>query len=175
MVLIDSTILLFFLDPKTPAPLDPNTGKLVSNPEGRINVLINKLQKEGTKIVVPTPVLSEILVIAGTAGPSYLSILEKTSVFRIAPFDIRAAVEVAAMAQRDRSLPKKLKSSVATWAKVKYDRQIVAIGKTLGTTAIYSDDNDLKALAKAYSIEPSGIADLPLPPEDPQTSLLEHL
>ena len=101
MVLIDATMLLLLLYPNAPAPLDPSTGKLVVDPQKRMDYLIQGLQKTGTKIIVPTPVLSEILVRAGTAGASYTSKLQSSSKFRIAPFDIHAAIEVALMAREE--------------------------------------------------------------------------
>ena len=171
MVLFDATMLLLFLSPNTPAPLDPKTGKQVAEPKKRIDYLVQTLQEARTKIIVPTPALSEILVRAGKAGSSYLPIIERSSAFRIAPFDTRAAVEVAIMAREASEKGKKKISPAVTYAKIKYDRQIVAIGKTLSVTAIYSDDRELKALAESQSIKAYGIAELPLPPEDSQTKL----
>ena len=171
MVVFDATILLLTLDPTTPAPLDPTTGKPVSQPKERVDYLIQNLEEERTKIIIPTPVLSEILVRAGKAGPSYLSIIEKSSAFKIEPFDIRAAIEVAHMAGGAIVTGKKKGPSVQTYAKVKYDRQIVAIGKTLSATVIYTDDKDLKALAETYGLKVIRISELPIPPEDPQITM----
>ena len=66
---------------------------------------------------------------------------------------------------------KKRGNSSATWAKVKYDRQIVAIAKVCGATTIYSDDGDIKSLAKSAKINVVGIADITLPPEKAQLAL----
>ena len=52
-----------------------------------------------------------------------------------------------------------------------FDRQIVAIALVEGATAIYSDDDHVCAYAKEAGIESYELADLPLPPEDPQQSL----
>jgi hypothetical protein len=94
--------------------------------------------------------------------------LGKHSVFRIEPFDERAAIEVAAMTRAAIKGGKKRGSSVATWAKIKYDRQIVAIAKVAQATTIYSDDGDIGTIAKQVGISVIGLADLPLPPEDRQ-------
>jgi hypothetical protein len=64
--------------------------------------------------------------------------------------------------------------SDATWAKVKYDRQIVAIAKVHGATTIYSDDGDIATLGKRAKIEVVSLAELPLPPQKAQLDLLEH-
>jgi len=54
---------------------------------------------------------------------------------------------------------------------VKYDRQIVAVAKVCGATTIYSDDKDVRTLAKTVKIDVIGLADLPLPPEKAQMDL----
>ena len=63
---------------------------------------------------------------------------------------------------------KKKGGSDATWAKVKYDRQIVAIAKVCGASKIYSDDGDIEAMAKGSNIEVIKLAALPLPPKKAQ-------
>lgn len=171
MVLFDATTLLLLLSPNTLAPIDPKTGKPVTRPKDRIDYLIHLLQLAETKILVPTPALSEILVRAGKAGPQYLPIFDRSSVFRIVPFDTRAAIEVSIMARDSLQKGKKVMSPMVTYAKIKYDRQIVAIAKTFNVTAIYSDDKTLLALARAHSMTCHGLTDLPLPPEEPQIPL----
>jgi hypothetical protein len=52
-----------------------------------------------------------------------------------------------------------------TWAKVKYDRQIVAIARGEGADITYSDNNDVRKLATQAGIAVRRIAELPLPPE----------
>ena len=77
--------------------------------------------------MVPTPALSELLVKAGDAGPKYLEILARSKFFRVAEFGERAAVEAAAL-HRDAKADgdKRGVTPEANWAKVKFDRQIVA-------------------------------------------------
>ena len=55
--------------------------------------------------------------------------------------------------------------------KIKFDRQIVAIAKVEGATAVYSDDKNVVAYAREAGLEGYRLADLPEPPEDPQHSL----
>src|SRR5262249_26177119 len=89
--------------------------------------------------------------------------------FRIAPFDERAAVEFAA--RRAERKAQSGKSPAPTHAKAKFDDQIVAIAAVEGATLIYSDDSDIKTLVdKRFEVK--GIAELPLPPENPEPPLL---
>ena len=59
--------------------------------------------------------------------------------------------------------------------KIKVDRQIVAIAKQRGCSAIYSNDRDIKNLADEANIAVIGIERLPLPPSPPRPPLLEYL
>lgn len=109
--------------------------------------MIATLQRDKTKIVIPTPVLGELLVRGGRAGQEWLAILNKSRFFRIAGFDERAAVEFAAT-QAER-VASGQKNEGAKRAKAKFDDQIVAIAAIEGATVIYSDDSHIKNLAKS--------------------------
>jgi len=175
MVGIDATTLMLLLRPGIPIPNGPN-GLPIDKPKERIEYLVQQLDKAGTKIVIPTPALSEALVRAGVAGSQDLiEKLQKFAVFRIEPFDLRAAIEVAAISRAAMaSGNKRGKADTATWAKVKYDRQIVAISKVHGVTTIYSDDGDIRTLGEKEKIKVVSVGDLPLPPEKAQMDWVEH-
>ena len=168
MVVIDATMLMLLLRSGIPVPAGPD-GLPIEKPKERLELLVEKLQKARTKLIIPTPALSEILVRAGVqASQEIVEHLNKYAVYRIEAFDTKAAIEVAAMTRDARS---KRGGSSSVWAKIKYDRQIVAIAKVCGATEIYSDDNDIVGIAKTVGIKVIGLADLPLPPEDRQGKL----
>jgi len=137
MVVFDATTLLYLLDPEAKAPTDPKTGEPVSRVKDRITFLVSDLEKRKEKIVVPTPALSELLVRAGEAGPGYLDILSRQAAFKIVDFDQRAAVEVAAATREALAAGDKRAGSESAWAKVKFDRQIIAIARVEGASAIF--------------------------------------
>lgn len=175
MVVIDATILLLMLRPGTPVPSGPD-GLAISQPRERIEYLVQQLDKAKTKIIIPTPALSEALVRAGAAAiVQMIEQIQKLAVFSIEPFDTRAAIEVAAMSREAIAKGRKRGTSDATWAKVKYDRQIVAIAKVNGATTIYSDDGDIEAIAKRAKINVVNLVQLPLPPEKRQFDMLDQL
>ena len=149
MVVFDASLLMLILDDNAKASL-PNARE-------RVEYLINCLSKEGERIVIPTPALSECLVHAGPAGPGYLAILSKRAVFRIASFDERAAVGAAFRTWAARQPGDRQ-------AKIKFDRQIVAIAKVEGATAVYADDGNVIAYAREAGMEGYLLADLPEPP-----------
>ena len=171
MAVFDATALMYFLEPDAKTPNDPRTGRPISDAKERIDLLIRTLEARRETIVIPTPALSEVLVHADQAGPDYLNILNTTRCFRVEAFDQRAAVELAAMtrdALRDRNLRP---DTQATRAKLKFDRQIIAIARTQRETTIYSDDSDIAKLAKPLEMEVIPLHELPSPPEDLLTRL----
>jgi predicted nucleic acid-binding protein len=175
MVVIDATMLLLMLRPGTPVPPGPD-GIRIDRPKDRIEYLLAGLEKDNAKLVIPTPALSEVLVRAGAAASQQIvDELTKWSVFQIFPFDTRAAIEVAAMTRGAMSKGNKRGNSAATWAKIKYDRQIVAIAKVAGATTIYSDDADIRSIAGEAQIEVKGLIDLPLPPASGQGDLFRGI
>ena len=163
MVVFDANFLIYFLDPKIKDGVGNNA---------RIDYLVAAIQKSGERIVVPTPALSELLVKAGDAGPKYLEIVARSKFFRVAEFGERAAVEAAALT-RDAIAQggKRGVTPEADWAKVKFDRQIVAIARVVGAKAIYTNDGQLSKHSRTAGIAAIGPGDLPEPPEAPQLEL----
>ncbi len=174
MVVFDTSVLLLALDPRTDPPLNPDTKAPLEKASERIEYLIDTLTTDKQTIIIPTPVLSEILVYAGAAGAKWLQYFNTTSAIRIAPFDQRAAIE-AALSIKD-SLDRggvriDAGDSNISRGKVKFDRQIVAIAKTEGADAIYSDDQHIHTIGQGVGLRVHRTIDLPLPPEDPQQAL----
>lgn len=163
MVVFDANFLIYFLDPKI-------KGGVGSNP--RIDHLVATIQKTGERIVVPTPALSELLVKAGDAGPKYLEIVARSKFFRVAEFGERAAVEAAALTREAIATGNKRGATPdADWAKVKFDRQIVAIARVVGAKTIYTNDGQLAAHARAIGLEAITLDELHDPPVPPQIEM----
>lgn len=171
MPVMDATVLLCLLEPESATVSDPNTGEPITDAKARIDHLISTLEKKGEAILIPTPALSEVLVHAGSAGPQYLQILNSTRCFRIVDFDQRAAVELASMTREALGGGDLRAGTTATRAKLKFDRQIIAIARVHGQTTIYTDDSDIAKLTDALDLEVISISALPPPPEDLQLAL----
>jgi hypothetical protein len=170
MVVFDSTFLAVFLYPDAGRASD-SSGLPIPQLQERLAYLVQRLEKAKVRIVIPTPVLSEILVYAGAAGPKIVETLTRSTVFKVMPFDELAAVEAALMTRAALNQGDKRGGVNATWAKVKYDRQIVAIAKIAKVSMIYSDDNDVRVHADKESIPTTKLAELPMPPEKAQAEL----
>lgn len=171
MVVFDSTMMLLLMRPDVGTPIDANTGRPVEHAEARISALVETLEKQKNKIILPTPALSELLVRAGDDTQSLVNIIQKSPVFRIAPFDTLAAIEAAMMIGQAVNAGDKRGGVNCSWAKVKYDRQIMAIAKVHRATAIYSDDEHIQSYAQAAKIEFIRLVDLPIPQEKRQAVL----
>ena len=169
---IDTSLLLLLLDPKTPVPKLEN-GRIIEDAQKRVLHLIGELSKARRKLIIPTPVLSEMLLLTQGVGQQYLDKLNKSRAFVVAPFDQKAAIELAVMTAMSKRQRKKLRAgSAATAAKLKFDRQIVSIAKVNGATTIYTSDDDLAAFAKSNGIEAVDLKDLELPETDRQTTFV---
>lgn len=142
MVAIDETFLSLLVHPKALARRDP-LGQPIDHLSARIEELIDRWQEDNETVILPTPALSEFLILAGKDGPHYLNKLKTFAFFKVRPFDEMAAIELAAMQLSIRALGGKRGAQEGTWAKGKFDRQIVAIAKVNNATAIFCDDDGL--------------------------------
>lgn len=92
-VVFDTTILTPFLKPDVAPPKDPHTDKPVDRAAARIEFLLVELEQSDARVLIPTPVLAELLAIAHESGPDYLTVIADQAFFEIAAFDAVSAVE----------------------------------------------------------------------------------
>ena len=164
-VAFDSVILGAYLHPEASYP------KPVDRVPERLKHFVATLDAARATIIIPTPALSEFLVLAAGDTGAYVAELADSAVFVVEPFDLKAAIEAAASQRRAMETGNKRSGAAGPWQKVKVDRQIVAIAKVHGVDELYSDDDDVQRLAEADGVRVKGVADLPLPPADPQPPL----
>jgi hypothetical protein len=171
MIAFDTSTLILSLDPDhARPPIDPTTSLPLTNCKARIDYLITKLDQSKESILVPTPVLSEVLVRAGPNKLDYINKFNTSRNFTVAPFDQRAAIELALLNDPDLNGAKSLDDQT-TWAKIRLDRQVVSIAKVNGVARIYTGDKNLAACARDNGIPASMTWELPEPPTDQQGSL----
>ena len=146
----------------------PNVPCSVVRAKERVEYLVQNLTSTNERILIPAPALAEMLVRAGAAGLEFVNQIAKSSRFEIAPFDTLAAIEVSIwVAAAVRGGNKRGKNTKDTWAKIKFDHQIVAICKVREVKTLYSDDLGLCSFAKSFGLNSYALADLPLPAEEP--------
>lgn len=159
-VVADTSFLLYMLDPSAAAPLDPATGNKVEHCAERIDGLIESLEESGSSLVVPTPVLSELLIKAGGAQNEYLAAIRGKRCIEIYPFDEMAAIENASL-RRNRKLTARKRGE--SKKEVSFDLQVVAVARAVGAAVVYSDDEGLQRRCNAAGMPAKGIASLPIP------------
>ena len=168
MAVFDATALIHLLEPDAPAIVDPATEAPVSNAKARFDYLVETLERDSKRVIIPAPALSEVLVHADDAIARYLDVLNQSSRFRIVPFDQRAAIELASIV-RESSPERSLQVGASgTRASLKFDRQILAIARVQGETTIYSDDGDMDKLGEPLGFDVIRTYDLPAPPPQQQ-------
>lgn len=166
IVVIDTSVLLALLNPAIPLPADPETGQPITRSTERIAYLIQRLEK--SSLLVPTPVLAEILARAKEATQGYIDTLKSQKVISIAAFDQRAAIE-AGLLLGD-ALAAVVPDNQDKRA-MKFDIQILAIAKVNGADQIISTDDKLLRRAERLGIIAIHLSQLPLPPSPPQLAL----
>ncbi len=166
-VAFDTSFLLLLLDANAAGPIDPSTSKQLEGSKDRVELLIQNLSSSKAKAIIPTPVLAEVLVEAGSTAPNYLHVISSSSAMQIANFDVRCAVELAELERAIWGPPRPTPQS--SRQKVKVDRQIVSVAKVYGATILYTDDHDMLSLAKGAGIRVVRSWELPMPPIPDQT------
>lgn len=156
-VAFDATVLVDFF-----------SRKVTGDRRAKLDDLVGALEKSRTRIVIPTPALTELLVRAGKAREEIHNVLTRKSAFEIAPFDVKAAIECSILLEEAWS---GLEKRAVTKTKFKFDWQIVAIAATRRVTAIYSDDGDIAKAAARVGIQVVRIDDLALPASASQAKL----
>ena len=158
MIVFDASVLTIAFDSSAKVPsID---GRPVEKCKERVDYLIEELNEAKEKIIIPTPVLAEYLVKAGKEKDARLNEFLRSGWFKTEPFCRRAAIACANMEILTKA---QLKDENATKAKVKFDRQIVAIAKIWNVKAIYTGDIGLAATAKSNGIVAIMSWELPLP------------
>jgi len=163
IVAVDSTALALIVNPSAQPPLDPATGLPVEHMAERVAKLIADLDAAKHVVLVPTPVLAEVLVKAGTAGPEFVRKLSGLARFRIVPFDERSAFELAMMTAEALAAGDKKAGHDQPWQKVKLDRQIIAIARVHNAGRIYTDDDKLAKFAQRIGLSAESSWNWPVP------------
>ena len=174
MVVFDSSFLIALLDADTPLPPDPKTNKPIEKARERVEYLLDVLSANNERVLIPSPVLAEVLVYGGSATATYIQKIRAESAFIVGDFDSLAATECAQLTGAALAAGHKRGKLKQAWQKVKFDRQIVAIAKVKQAETIYTCDDVLASLAAAERLTVQGIRDLPVPPIKNQGEMFEE-
>ena len=159
---VDSSALILLINPAANPPDDPETKQSVTHARERVELFLAGLSAADT-LIIPTPVLAEVLVGAAEGGPGLLEAIGGMARVKVRPFGERAAVETAMMTREAVASGDKRGGSQAPWQKVKVDRQVVAVARAENATRIYADDHNLVEFARRLGMDVISTWDLPAP------------
>ncbi len=116
----------------------------------QVRALGDLLARQKAIILVPTPIIAEILVHTGQEGAQRLTMLQKQLNIRVVSFDQRAAFETAWMMRASYLAGDKRggRGKSMTWAQIKFDWQIIAIAKVNQADVIYANDEKFYKFSK---------------------------
>ena len=167
MKVLDTTALSVLFVPGAPL-CRKGTTIPIKHAKERLELLIERIVKNREQIIIPTPALSELLVkVPPDMVTPLLDQLNSSTWFRIEAFDSACAIELGLRIAKARATGDKREGlPIETpWAKVKFDRQIVAIAIVSGASEIISDDPDVKTIGERWGVKVISIEDLEIPPE----------
>lgn len=168
-VLFDTSVLSLYLSRNARPPLNPETNKPVEHAKERLSYLIKELRRLKATIIIPSPVLCEVLVGArGEAVDEYTRILS-THPFRTANFDNRAAIECAKFLRQ--RIPGSSIEKGKNRQGIKFDYQIISIGLVEKVDRIYADDGDIVGTFNSHKITVIQTHELPTDPSKRQGDL----
>lgn len=160
VILVDANFIVAHVSPKTN-----------SDDRARINHFMDCAEKAKSKIVFPMPAIAEFLVGADLAGVEFLNRLDRKTFLIMADFNRAAAFELAQIDRAARNMGDKKDETIAPWQKIKVDRQIVAIGKSLGAVLVISGDGSVRNNALRIGMQGMTIQELELPEAAKQQKL----
>jgi len=141
------------------------TGKPIKHAKERINALIERIAADDDVIIIPAPVLSEVIVKIPNKADELVKRIKSSPWFKVEAFDAAAAIELGLRTAQAINAGDKREGLQADWTKVKFDRQIVSIAMVANATEIISDDRDIAAICERWNFPARSIEDLPIPSE----------
>lgn len=165
-VCFDSNCFASLIDKATTELVDKNQ-KPISYARERIQ---HYIKSDRPKIIVPTPIYTELLLISSLEKDTLDEYLFNNSDFILSPYDLRAASTHATL-EKPRIKMDKRGGRTDTMAKLKFDRQILSICKSIKVDVIYSTDSDFWKDAEYYGVTVKCPSLLPLPPDIRQPGL----
>lgn len=173
IVAVDNTFLSLLWNPDSRPTPSPGTGQPVSHYRLRIEALIDECSKRSNVVLIPTPCLAELLCAVPDLEKA-VNTINSSIAFKVAPFDARAAIDLAQAIRKAKNDGSKRLGSAAGWQKVKFDRQIAATAKANGAEIFYTDDDNQTRFAEMLEMKVIHTWDLDLPAKYAQQDFLDE-
>lgn len=150
-IVIDTNVLVQIMQNEGAKDLvDPETDKVVIGAFERAAALVDRIDALKGVVVLPAPVVAEYLLgIDRKHYQLHLDMLSGVKCIEVSPFDQLAAVECAMLVSNQEM---KQLDPESKMAKLKYDRQILAIAIASGAKEIWTHDKQLYRRSKAMGL-----------------------
>jgi hypothetical protein len=172
IIAFDNSFLSLVLNQNTPPTPNPATGEPIEFCTERVEALVDGHSKRGDTVIIPTPCFAELLCAVHDIE-KVVGEINRSTVFDLAPFDARCAIDLADATRKAIASGDKKAGVKAGWNEVKFDRQIAVIAKVNGAEVFYTDDGNQSEFARALGMTVKHTWNLDLPPEYAQVSLFE--
>ena len=163
-IVIDTNVLVQIMQNEGATDLiDPESDQVVVNAFGRAQALIERIDSLKGVVILPAPVVAEYLL--GIDRKSYqlhLDVMNSVKCIEVSPFDQVAAVECAMLVSNQEM---KQLDPESKMAKLKYDRQILAIAVASGAKEIWTHDKQLFKRSKAVGITAMSLGSIDAKPK----------
>lgn len=163
-IVIDTNVLVQIMQNEGATDLiSPIDGAVVDNAFKRAEALVERIEAVNGLVILPAPVVSEYLLgIDQSSYQIHLDIINSSKAIEVIAFDQIAAVECA-MLVSNREM--KTLDPDSKMAKLKYDRQILAIAIASGAKEIWTHDKQLFKRSEAAGLTARSLADISPKPE----------
>lgn len=159
-VIFDTNFLTYFSDSAGGFAFEPEDSS--DTLEERFDLLLEQLTESTKQIVIPSPVLAEVLAAQNANENKILSIISNQSQIKISEFDQRQSIEFGHMFRSAQRGAENRNS-------FKFDLLILACARAEGASIIYTADKNLKKKAIRLGIQAISFNDLERPVIKPPT------
>jgi len=158
--IFDTNTIVHLVHPDAPS----STDQVIA----RVFHLVEKLGKMNATVVIPAPVLAELLLFSNADESMIQAEIRKIGKVEIGQFDELAAIELARLERKIRPSGVSSSEFIGSRSKLKFDKLIVAIAHCYESPTLYSDDKNVVRIANRIGLNVVSSNQLPLPPEEPQ-------
>lgn len=153
-VIFDTNFLTYFSDSAGGFNFTPEDAS--DTLEARFDLLVDQLTDTTKEIIIPSPVLAEVLAAPHANESKILSLISSQSQMKISDFDQRQSIEFGHMFRSIKRGPENRNS-------FKFDLLILACARVESASAIYTADENLQKKARNLGIQAISFQDLDRP------------
>lgn len=155
--IFDTNIVVYLVQPDAPFSTDRVTERVLHR--------VKELGEKNTRVVIPAPVLAELLSYVDADEGTVQAELRKIKKVEFGKFDEFSAVELARLERDLRRSGVSSSEFFGSRSKLKFDKLIVAIALCYEAPTLYSDDRNVVKIANRIGLNVVSSHQLPLPPE----------